>query len=274
MDQASTLMNNAVNTITVQGIAFGQRLLGALLVWVVGGFFIGLLMKALESTLGRRNIDATLKRYIESISSVLLKVMLLLAVLSVLGIETTSFAALLAAAGLAIGAALSGLLANFAAGIFMLVLKPFKVGDFINAGDVTGTVKELGLFVTAIDTPDNVRTYVGNNKVFSGNLKNYTANPFRRVELEAQLPHGIDPRGAIALLKAELKRIPNTQGEPVVEIVRFTLAGPVLAVFPFCHNDYYWDVYFATNQAIVNVCTAAGYPVPEQHWHVRQQNVA
>lgn len=273
MDQASTVMNNALNTLTQHGIAFGQRLIGAVLVWVIGGFFVGLLQKALSSGLTRRDLDPTLKRYVESIANVLMRVMLLLAVLSVLGIETTSFAALLAAAGLAIGAALSGLLANFAAGIFMLVLKPFKVGDFINAGDTTGTVKELGLFVTAIDTPDNVRTYVGNNKVFSGNLKNFTTNPFRRVELEAQLPHGVDPRDAIARLKAELKKIPNTLNEPVVEIVRFTLAGPVLAVFPFCHNDHYWDVYFATNQAIVNVCTAAGYPVPEQHWQVRQKAI-
>ena len=146
--------------------------------------------------------------------------------LSVFGIETTTFAGLLAAAGVAIGMAWSGLLSNFAAGIFLILLRPFKVDDFIEAGGVMGTVKEIGLFVTAIDTMDNVRVFVGNNAVFSGNIKNFHTNEFRRVDLVAQLPHGVDPRQAIEKLKVALDAIPNTVNKSDVEILEFTLAGP------------------------------------------------
>ena len=168
-----------------------------------------------------------------------MKVLVLVAVLGVMGIETTSFAALLAAMGIAIGAAWAGLLSNFAAGIFLMVLRPFKVGDFITAGGVTGTVREIGMFVTAIDTPDNVRVHVGNNKLFSDSIQNFSTNAYRRVDLTAQLAHGVDPQDAMARLRARLVRIPNVLPEPApsVEILTFTPLGPVLAVRPFCHND-------------------------------------
>ena len=200
----------------------------------------------------------------------LLNVLLVLAILSLFGIETTTFAGLLAAAGVAIGMAWSGLLSNFAAGVFMVVLRPFKSGDFVTVGGITGTVREIGLFVTSIDQMDNVHTILGNGAVFAGTILNFTANPFRRVELTAQMPHGFAPADAIARLRDKLKAIPNviSDPEPSVEILTFTLAGPVLAVRPFCHNDHYWDVYFATNQAIVAAFTEAGFPPPEQHYRV------
>jgi small conductance mechanosensitive channel len=165
----------------------------------------------------------------------------------------------------------SGLLSNFAAGAFLILLRPFKVGDFIEAGGVIGTVQEIGLFVTAVDTMDNVRVFVGNNAVFSGNIKNFHTNEYRRVDLVAQLPHGVDPRGAIEQLKAALDKIPNTVNKADVEILEFNLAGPVLAVRPYVHNDHYWQVYFDTNNAIRDVFTEAGYPVPQKHLHIQQQ---
>jgi len=114
-----------------------------------------------------------------------LNIILVVAIRGYFGVETTSFAAILAAAGIAIGMAWSGLLANFAAGAFMVVLRPFKVGDFVTVGGITGTVKEVGLFVTALNTPDNVLTIIGNNKVFSDTIQNFSANPYRRVDLKA-----------------------------------------------------------------------------------------
>ena len=154
-------------------------------------------------------MDQTLGRYIVSTINVVLNIVLVIAILNVFGVETTTFAALLAAAGVAIGLAWSGLLGNFAAGAFLVVLRPFRVGDFVTVGGVTGTVEEVGLFVTALNTPDNVRTYVGNNKILSDTIQNFSTNAYRRVDLVAQLNHGVDPTAAVRLLKERLARIPN-----------------------------------------------------------------
>ena len=252
-------------------LPFGWRLLGALAVWIVGGWIVKGLRALLGRTLAARHVDKTLANYLDASTNVLLKVLILIAILSVMGIETTSFAALLAAAGIAIGAAWSGLLANFAAGLFLMVLRPFKVGDMITVGGVTGDVKEIGLFVTAVDTPDNVRIYVGNNKIFSDSISNYTANPYRRVDLKAQLAHSVDPQEAIKKLRERLKAIPNViaDPEPSVEILEFNPMGTVLAVRPFCHNNNYWQVYFDTNKAITDVGAAGGFAVPETRMAVR-----
>jgi small conductance mechanosensitive channel len=146
-----------------------------------------------------------------------------------------------------------------------------KVGDFVTAGGVTGTVKEVGLFVTAIDTPDNVHTIVGNGKILGDTIQNFSHNGYRRVELTAQLAHEVDTQGAIAVLKRGMAQIPNVLENPApdAEIIQFTLAGPVLAVRPYCHTDHYWQVYFDTNRLIRNSFTQAGYPVPEQHYSIR-----
>ena len=154
-------------------VPFGWKLLGALAVWIIGGWVVRLVRAALGRFLVARHVDATLIRYLDASANVLMKILVLIGVLGVLGIETTSFAALIAAVGVAIGAAWAGLLSNFAAGIFLMVLRPFKVGDFIQGGGMLGTVREIGLFVTAIDTPDNVRTFVGNAKLFSDTIQNF-----------------------------------------------------------------------------------------------------
>jgi small conductance mechanosensitive channel len=173
----------------------------------------------------------------------------------------------------AIGAAWAGLLANFAAGAFLIVLRPFKVGDYVRAAGTEGTVREIGLFATTILTPDNVSTFVGNNKIFSDTIQNYSVNPFRRVERTAQLAHTVDVRDAIRRLKEVIGKIPNVQKEPApdVEIVDFNQRGPVLAVRPYTHTDHYWQVYFDTNKAIADAFGAAGYPIPEEA--VRMRNV-
>jgi len=192
-------------------------------------------------------------------------VFLVLAVLDIFGVKTTSFAALLAGAGLAIGAAWSGLLGHFAAGIFMQVLRPFKVNDFVQAGGVTGTVHEIGLFGTTIVTPDNVLTIVGNNKVFSESIQNYSTLPHRRVDCGAKVANSVDPLDAINRLRPAIAAIPNVMKSPApdIEILQFTPEGPLLAVRPYCHTDHYWQVYFDTHKAVVATFGAAGYPVPE-----------
>jgi small conductance mechanosensitive channel len=157
-------------------------------------------------SLERQKVDPTPLRYLGTIISVTLNVILVVAILGYFGVETTSFAAIVAAAGIAIGMAWSGLLSNFAAGAFIMVLRPFKVGDFVTIGGITGTVKEIGLFVTAINTPDNVMTMVGNNKIFSDTIQNFSANPYRRVDLKAQLAHSVDHMRPSSCSKNELAK--------------------------------------------------------------------
>jgi small conductance mechanosensitive channel len=187
-----------------------------------------------------------------------------LGILGYFGIQTTSIAAMLAGAGVAIGAAWSGMLGNFAAGAFMLILRPFKVGDFVEIGGITGTVHELGLFGTTIVTPDNVLTLVGNGKVFGGTIQNFSALPVRRVDRTAQLAGGVDPQDAIARLKAAVAQIPNVAADPApdVSLLDINLVGSVIAVRPYTHTDHYWQVYFDTNEAIVRVAREAGWPAP------------
>ena len=165
----------------------GLKMLAAIAFWVIGRWLIGMALRMLRSALEKQKVDPTLLRYIGSIVTVTLNVLLVIGILGYFGIQTTTFAALIAAGGVAIGMAWSGLLAHFAAGAFMVVLRPMKVGDFVSVAGVTGTVVELGLFTTTINTPDNVQTILGNNKVFSETIQNFTVNPFRRVDLKCHI---------------------------------------------------------------------------------------
>ncbi len=266
-------MNSTLQNLINQGISVGLRVLGAIALWIIGVWLIGLILRLLSKSLERQKVDTTHIRYIVSGVTVLLKVILIVSILGYFGIETTTFAAFMAAIGIAIGAAWGGLLANLAAGAFLVFLKPFKIGDLISAAGILGTVREIGLFVTTVDTLDNVRTYVGNNKLFSDNIQNFTINPFRRVDLVAQLNHGTDHNEAIKLLKERIAKIPNVLSNPLpdIEILQFNLAGPVLAVRPYCHNDHYWQVYFDTNRIIRESFGEAGFAAPEQHLVLRNR---
>jgi len=260
-------INQIMQTVTTIGIAFGLKAAGAVVVWVVGRYLIHLAVSLVSRALEKQQVDPTVLRYLGTVISVTLNIILVVAILGYFGVETTSFAAILAAAGVAIGMAWSGLLSNFAAGAFMIILRPIKVGDFVTVAGVTGTVKEIGLFVTAVNTLENVLTIVGNNKIFSDTIQNFSSHPYRRVDRTAQLNHSVDHNAAIRLLKERLAKIPNIMADPPpdVEILDFNLAGPVLAVRPYCHTDHYWQVYFDTNRAIREAFGAAGFPVPEQH---------
>lgn len=242
----------------------GLKILAAIAFWVIGRWLIGLVLNMVRASLERQKVDPTVLRYLGSVITVTLNVLLVVGILGYFGIQTTTFAALIAAAGVAIGMAWSGLLAHFAAGAFLVVLRPMKVGDFVTVGGVTGTVMELGLFATTINTPDNVQTVIGNNKVFSDTIQNFTVNPFRRVDLKCQLAGAADHRAAMALLREKVAAIPNVLAEPKVdvEILDFTLVGPVLAIRPYCHNDHYWQVYFDTNKVIREALAEAGFPAP------------
>ncbi len=263
----SAMMQTATAVLTTVGL----RLLGAIAIWIIGRWLIGIALRMIGSALRKQKIDPTLIRYIHSAVAALLNIVLVIGILGFFGVETTSFAALIAAAGVAIGMAWSGLLSNFAGGVFLVILQPFKVGDFVTVAGITGTVEEIGLFATTLNTPDNVKTIIGNGKIFADTIQNFSANPYRRVELTAQLAHGVDPQAAIALLKPVLAQVPNVIAAPApdVEILTFNLSGPVLAVRPYCNNQHYWQVYFDTNRLIRDTFAHAGFPVPEQHYALR-----
>lgn len=253
-------------------LPFAWRILGALALWIVGGWIIRILVRLARNAMAVRHVDKTLTNYGEAAIRVGLRIILCIALLGVFGIETTSLAALLAAAGIAIGTAWSGLLSNFAAGVFLVVLRPFRVGDVIQAAGVTGEVKSIGLFMSAVDTGENLRTYIGNSKVLADNIVNYTTNGYRRVDLRAQLAHGVDTKEAIARLVPRVALVPNVRSDPApaIAILEFTAAGPVLAVRPFCATADYQQVYFDVNQVIAEVLDQAGYPVPATHQVTRE----
>lgn len=252
-------------TLIVQGTDLGLKILGALALWIVGMWLIKVVVKAAERAMKLKAVDATVVRYVASTVSVLLKIVLIVAILGFFGVQTATFAALLAAGGLAIGVAWSGLLANFAAGAFLVIFRPFKVGDAVSAGGVAGTVEEIGMFTTIIHTPDNIRTTIGNNKIFSDNIQNFSATAFRRVDLQAPLHYSVDAAKAIGLLKPQIAKIPNvlSQPEPVIEILELAREGTMIAVRPFCKNQDYWQVYFDTTRAVQEAFKGAGYPQPD-----------
>ncbi|SDX15530.1 small conductance mechanosensitive channel [Pseudomonas syringae] len=241
-------INSLFNIVLQYGVAVVLKLVIAALLWIVGRWLIGVVVRMAQRSLTRQRFDPTVLRYVGSFITVTLNIVLVIAILSYCGIETTSFAALLAAVALAIGMAWSGLLSNLAAGGFIIVLRPFKVGDVISAAGVTGTVVEIGLFVTSINTADNVLSLVGNNKIFADTIINFSSNDFRSVELTATLPVTADEQTIIPRLKEQVARLPNVLTSPPVDVhLSSTTADSItLSVRPYCHNDHYDSVHRQT----------------------------
>ena len=236
-------------------VNFGLKLIGAFVLWFVGRWLIGKVVLAVARALTAKQLDATLQRYLASILEVVLNIVLVIGILGFFGFETTSFAALIAAAGVAIGAAWAGLLSNFAAGAFLMVLRPFKVGDSIECGSVSGTVQEIGLFSTTLLTPDNVPTYVNNSRIMGDTLRNFSDAPHRRVDRTMQVDHETDLTAVITTLRQRLRQIPNVLAEPApqIEILDLNGKGVELAVRPYCKPQHYAAVFFATNAVIREV---------------------
>jgi small conductance mechanosensitive channel len=240
------------------------KVLSAIAFWVVGRWIIQRVVVVTQAAMTRGKVDSTLTRYLGAILRILLNVALVLGILGYFGIQTTSFAALLAGAGVAVGAAGGGQRGHIAAGAFMLVLRPFKVGDVVSVAGITGAVHELGLFGTTLITPDNVMTIVGNGKIFGDTIQNFSALPVRRVDRQAQLAGAVDIAEASQRLRAALVAIPNVVAAPPPEVfvLDMNLNGPVLAVRPYAAQEHYPQVWADTNAAILRVASEAGWPAP------------
>jgi small conductance mechanosensitive channel len=239
------------------------KAVGALVLWFLGRTVINGFRRVLNLALQRRQLDATLIRYIESLFSGSLTMLLLLGILGMMGVETTSFAALLAAAGIAIGTAWSGLLSNFAAGVFLLVLRPFRVGDEISAAGVTGVVQEIGLFATTLDTSANLRISVGNNRLFGDNIINFTHHPHRKLVINLPLLHGGDVRLQMRALLEMVSTQPGVlqQPAPAIQVAEFTALGPVLGIGVHCKPTEATAVHAAVAGAAADFLVASGYSV-------------
>jgi len=258
----------AMRTLLDKGSQIGLQIIGAILLWIVGRWLINGVVALVRSQMEQRKMDPTLVTYAISTTVGLLNVILVISILGTFGVQTTTFAAMFAAIGLAIGTAWSGLLANFAAGVFMILLRPFKVGDKIQAGGTSGVVEEIGPFSTVIVTDDNVRTIVGNNKILGDNILNYSANPHRRVILSYQLFSDTDIEGMMAAFQAQIATVPNILPTPApsVGISEYTAVGPKLSIEVSCSDENFDQVKGDLAKAIRAVEKATGYsaPVPVQ----------
>lgn len=247
-----------------QGVDFGMRLMGAILAWLVGRWLISLVANMVKRALTHSSrIDTTLQKYLTTVLKGVLTVMLILGILGMFGVQTTSFAALLAGAGLAIGTAWGGLLQHFAAGVFMQVLRPFRVGDLVQAGGTNGTVTELGLFTTTITSGDGVPTIIGNNRIFNDNIMNFSARPMRRVDCAVRLDHSVPLAEAMLALAEAVQQLPNVLPEPAVSTLILDIApeGPLIGIRPYTQSGNHSSVQAAVHQVILDVCKANDYAI-------------
>ncbi len=253
------------------GINAGERIIGAIIVFVVGRFIISFLNKLINKLLSKRKIDPSIKTFVRSLSNILLTILLIVAVVSKLGVETTSFAALLASAGVAIGMALSGNLQNFAGGLIVLLLRPYKVGDLIESQGITGTVREIQIFHTILTTADNKVIYIPNGALSSGTVTNYSRESTRRIEWIVGVEYGEDfekVKKTIEDILAADGRI-LTDPAPTIALHALDASSVNVVTRVWVNAADYWDVYFNINKQIYAVFNreGIGFPFPQLTIH-------
>lgn len=254
------------------GLEYGVKILGALIVLVVGMWVAKMIKKGVVKLMEKRNTDPTLVSFVASLLHVALQIFVIIAALAKLDINTTSFIAILGAAGLAIGLALQGSLSNFASGVLMIIFKPIKVGDFVEAGGTVGSVVEISIFTTILNTPDNKKVIVPNSNIMSGNITNFNANGNRRVDLVASIGYGDDIDKAKAVLEGILaadKRVLKDPA-PTVAVVEMADSSVNIVVRPWVDGADYWGVYFDTTETIKKRFDEEGIsiPFPQQDVHL------
>ena len=253
-------------------ISYGPKVLLAITTLIVGSMFIGIFRNLLSKALSRVDFDETLKPYLVGIVATLLKVILYISVIDMLGVKTTSFVAVLGAAGLAVGMALQGSLGNFAGGVLILVFKPIKKGDFIEAQGVAGTVESVQPFVTILLSPDNIVHYIPNGALSSGTIKNFSINQERRVSLTFGIGYEDDIDKAKEVLMNLAKDCPltHTHLEPVVFVSNLGASSVDIAVKVFCKPADYWTVFGYMHEEAKKRLDKAGIsiPYPQRDLHV------
>jgi len=223
---------------------YGLNVLGAILILIVGRMGAGITRKLVRRAMGKANVDPTITGFVARFAYIIVMVVAVLASLAKFGVQTTSFVAVLGAAGFALGFALQGSLSHFAAGVLLLIFRPLKVGDFVEAGGVSGTVKEIGLFNTIMATPDNVHLVVPNSKIFNDTIKNYSVNDTRRIDLTVGIGYGDPIDRAMEVLMETMREDNRIIQEPSPQIVVTELADSSVNLLVRCwvRRAEFWPV--------------------------------
>lgn len=248
-------------------VEFAPKLLAAILIWIIGSWVIKMILKVLKRSLNKGDYDDSLKKFLVNLASWTLKIVLIVVILGTVGIETTSFAAILAAAGLAIGMALQGSLGNFAGGVLIMIFKPIKIGDLIEAQGELGVVKEIEIFTTKLLSPTNKEVIIPNGALSNGNIVNYSTEGVLRVDLTFGVSYDADIKQTKDVLMKVLTDQSNVLKDPAptVNVSELADSSVNFAVRPWCKVEDYWDVYFDTHENVKTALDAAGIEIPYPH---------
>ncbi|MEJ2139213.1 MAG: mechanosensitive ion channel [Gammaproteobacteria bacterium] len=259
-----------------QGTEIGMKLLAAVVIFLVGRWAAHLVVKMVRKALAKTEMEDTLEKFLCNIVNAVLMTVVLIATIGALGVETTSLLAVLGAAGLAVGLALQGSLSNFAAGVLIVMFRPYRVGDFIDAAGVAGSVEEVQIFTTIMKTPDNRRIIVPNSQIMDGIITNVTANDTRRVDLVFGIGYGDDIDKAYKVLQDIVDNDARILKDPAPSIALNALADSSVNfnVRPWCKKEDYWDVYNGVTEQVKRKFDEAGIniPFPQRDVHVYQHS--
>ncbi len=257
-------METFMDTLVAFATTYGIKIVGAILVLIVGRFVAGLARRTVVRVMERGNVDPAIVSFVRGIVYYLILIVAIVAALGKFGVETASFIAVLGAAGFAVGFALQGSLSNFAAGVLLLLFRPYKIGDYIEAAGTAGSVREMGIFTTVLTTPDNVRVMVPNGKVFGDVIKNYAAEPTRRINLVIGIGYGSSiPKATeviMDLIKADSRILKDP--EPLIAVAELADSSVNLVVRPWVNSPDYWAVRFALMKKIKETLDSHGIEIP------------
>ena len=264
--------------IVSMGLVYGPQLLLAIVVLIVGFWIIKKVVGLMDRALTAKDTELTLKRFLESLTSIILKALLLISVASMVGIETTSFVAIIGAAGLAIGLALQGSLANFAGGVLLLLFRPYKVGDFIETQGHAGVVHSIQIFTTVLKTPDNKTIIIPNGPIANGSITNYSTEATRRVDMVFGIGYGDDIDKAKGILQRLIGDDSRILKDPEAAILLSELADSSVnfTVRAWVNAADYWGVFFDMHESVKKAFDAEGIsiPFPQQDVHMHQVGAA
>lgn len=271
IEQSQQWVDRIIEWLTIYGI----KVIVALLIFVVGKWVAGMIRTGLRKGMIKSKVDAVLVGFLSSIAYYLLMIAVIIAAISQVGIQTTSFIAVLGAAGLAVGLALQGSLANFASGVLIILFRPFKVGDFVEAGGVSGVIDEIGILVTNMHTPDNKAVIVPNSQIMSAHIINYSANDTRRLDLVFGISYGDDFEKAKAILNELISNDERCLKDPAptVRVLELADSSVNIACRPWVKTADYWAVFFDLQEAAKKRFDAEGItiPFPQRDVHLFQE---
>ena len=270
--EASSKLEEAIRSLVEHGSQLGFTIIKALIVFLGVRLVINLLNKLVRKILSKRDIDPSVKTFVGSLVNVSLTILLIISVVGALGVQTTSFAALLASAGVAVGMALSGNLSNFAGGLIILLFKPYKVGDYIEAQGVGGTVKEVQMFHTVLGTVDNKVIYIPNGSLSSGVVTNFSNQTTRRVDWTFGVEYGSDYEKVKQVIESVLAKASRILSEPAAPFIALTALADSsvnVVVRVWVNSSDYWGVYFDINKNIYATFNEVGigFPFPQLTVH-------